>query len=142
METRLTVEQLLKGHNSGKNQLSMTSIKYDDLQVMGTITRKFHQNPLKTVGGVAEARLTAEKLLKGHNSSKNQSSMISIKYAHLQVMGTITRKFHQNPLKTVGGVAETRLCLRTDRLTDGRKDRRTDEPITILSFDLCRGTMN
>ena len=35
-------------------------------------------------------------------------------------MGTITGKFHQNPLKTVGGVAETTLCLRTDGLTDGR----------------------
>ena len=77
---------------------------------MGTITGKFHQNPLKDVG-VAETRLTAEKLLKGHDSVKNYSSMASIKYAHLQVMGTITGKFHQNPLKTVGGVAETRLCL-------------------------------
>ena len=28
---------------------------------MGTITGKFHQNPLKTVGGVAETRLTAKK---------------------------------------------------------------------------------
>ena len=88
---------------------------------MGTITGKFHQNPLKIVGEVAETRLTAEKLLKGHNSGKSQLSMTSIKYAHLQVMGTITGKFHQNPLKTVGGgVAETRLCLWTDGLTDGR----------------------
>ena len=86
---------------------------------MGTITGKFHQNPLKTVGGVAETRLTAEKLLKGHNSGKNQSSMTLIKFLHLQVMGTITGKFHQNPLRTVG-VAETRLCLRTDGRTDGR----------------------
>ena len=57
--------------------------------------------------GVAETRLTVEKVLKGHNSCKNQFSMTLIKYAHLQVMGTITGKFHQNPLKTVG-VAETR----------------------------------
>ena len=94
---------------------------------MGTITVKFHQNPLKTVGGVAETRLTAEKLLKGHNSGKNQSSMTTIKYAHLHFMRTITGKFHQNPLKTVGGVAETRLCLQRDGLwmdgwMDGRKD--------------------
>ena len=54
-------------------------------------------------------------------------------------MGTITGKFHQNPLKTVGGVAETRLCLRTDRLTDGRTEGRTDKPITIAPFDLRRG---
>ena len=57
---------------------------------MGTITGKFHQNPLKTVGGAAETRLTAEKLLKGHNSVKYQLSMTSIKYAYLQVIGTIT----------------------------------------------------
>ena len=30
-----------------------------------------------------------------------------IKYAYLHVMGTITGKFHQNLLKTVGGVVET-----------------------------------
>ena len=64
--------------------------------------------------------------------------MTSMKYDHFQVNGTITRKFHQNPLKTVGGVAETRLCLRTDVLTDGR----TDEPKTIVSFDLRRGTIS
>ena len=34
--------------------------------------------------------------------------MISIKYDYFQAMGTITGTFHQNPLKTVGGVAETR----------------------------------
>ena len=96
---------------------------------MGTITGKFHQNPLKTVGGVAETRFTAQKLLKGHNSGKNQSSMTSIKYAHFQVIGTISGKFYKkNPLETVGGVAETKLCLRTDGLTD--------EPITIVPFDL------
>ena len=69
---------------------------------------------MKTARGVAETRLSDEKLLKGHNSGKNQSSMASIKYDHLKVMGKITGKFHQNPLKTVGGDAETSLCLRTD----------------------------
>ena len=48
--------------------------------------------------------------------------MTSIKYAHPQLMETISGKFHQNPLKTVGGVAETRLCLRTDGRTDGLTD--------------------
>ena len=62
--------------------------------------------------------------------------MTSIKYAHLQVMGTITGKFHQNLLKTVGDVEETRLCL----LTDGQTDGRTDKPITIVPFDFRRGT--
>ena len=61
---------------------------------MGTITGKFHQISLKTVRGVAETRLTAEKLLKSHNSGKNLLSMTSIKYAHLQVMETLTGKFH------------------------------------------------
>ena len=32
-------------------------------------------------------------------------------------MGTLSGKFHQNLLKTVGVVAETRLCLRTDGRT-------------------------
>ena len=43
--------------------------------------------------------------------------MTSIKYENLRVMGTITGKFHQNPLKTVGGVAEA-ACLRTDGRTN------------------------
>ena len=73
-----------------------------------------------------ETRLAVEKLLKGDISGKNQLSMTSIKYDHLQVMGTISGKFHQNPLKTVGGDAETRLCLLTDRLTDRQKDRQTN----------------
>ena len=40
----------------------MTSIKHDHLQVMGKITGKFHQNPLKTVGGVAETRASVDKM--------------------------------------------------------------------------------
>ena len=75
-------------------------------------------NPLETARGVAETRLTAEKLLKGHKSGKNQSSMTSIKYAHLQVMATISGKFHKNPLKTVGGVAETRTSVYKMAKTD------------------------
>ena len=55
-------QKLLKGHNSGKNQPSMTI--YDHLQVIATITGKFHQNPLKTVGGVAETRTSVDKMVK------------------------------------------------------------------------------
>ena len=62
METRFTAEKLLKAHNLGKNHLSMTSIKYAHLQVMATISGKFHKNPLKTVGGVAETRTSVDKL--------------------------------------------------------------------------------
>ena len=42
----------------------MTSIKYDHLQVMGTITGKYHQNPLKTVGRVAKTRTSVNKMAK------------------------------------------------------------------------------
>ena len=59
----------------------MTLIKYDHLQVMGTITGKFHQNPLKTVGGVVETRTSVDKMAKidkGHNSGKKQSSVTSV----------------------------------------------------------------
>ena len=52
------------GHNSGKNQSSMTLIKYAHLQVMATISGKFHKNPLKTVGGVAETRTSVDKMVK------------------------------------------------------------------------------
>ena len=85
---------------------------------MRTITGRFHSNPLETASGVAETRPTAEKLLKGHNSGKNQSSMTSIKYAHLQVMTTISGKFNKNPLKTVGGVVETRISVDKMAKTD------------------------
>ena len=43
---------MLKGHNSGENQSCMTSVKYDHLQVMQTITGKFNQNR----GGRVERR--------------------------------------------------------------------------------------
>ena len=121
-ETRTSGDKMAKTDKGpGKKRSSVTSVYYAQRQVMGTITGKFHQNPFKIVGGAAETRLTAENLLKGHNSGKNQLSMTSIKYAHLQAMGTITAKFHQNPLTTVGGIAETRLCPQTDGLTDCMK---------------------
>ena len=96
----------------------MTSVYYDPLQVMGTITGRFHLNPLKTARRVAETRLTVKNLLKGHNSGKNQLNTTLIKYDHLQVNGTITRKFYKNLLKTEGGFAKTRLCIRTDGRTN------------------------
>ena len=52
-------------------------------------------------------------------------------------MGTITGKFHQNSMKTVRGVAETRLCLWTDRRTDEHTDGWTDERMNPL-LDLLR----
>ena len=44
----------------------MTSVKYDHLQVMKKITGKFHQNPLRNVGGVAETRISFDKIAKTH----------------------------------------------------------------------------
>ena len=42
----------------------MTSVKYDHLQVMATITGKFHQKPSINVGGVAETKTSVDKLTK------------------------------------------------------------------------------
>ena len=39
-------------------------MKYDHLQVMETITAKFHQNPKQNVGGVAETRTSVDKMAK------------------------------------------------------------------------------
>ena len=39
----------------------MASVKYDHLQVMETLTGKFHQNPLRNVG-VAETRISIDKM--------------------------------------------------------------------------------
>ena len=63
---------------------------------------------MKTARGLAEARLTIEILPKDHYSGKKQISMTSVNYDHLQVMETITGKFHPNRLRNVGEVAETR----------------------------------
>ena len=42
----------------------MTLIKYDHLKVVATVSGKFHQNPMKTVGGVAETRTSVDKMAK------------------------------------------------------------------------------
>ena len=80
-ETKRTVKKLKKDRYPGKNQLSMTLIKYDHPQVMETKTGKFHHNLLRNVGGVAETRTSVDKwlkLTKGHNSGKKQSSVTSV----------------------------------------------------------------
>ena len=40
-----TTEKFPGGHNSGKNQSSLASVKYDQLQVMETIIGKFIKIP-------------------------------------------------------------------------------------------------
>ena len=72
-------------------------------------------NSAENVGGVTVLNLCT---LSGHALYFCQVSRNYLE--RYQSYRTITGKFHQNPLKTVGGVAETRLCLRTDGLTDGR----------------------
>ena len=44
--------------------------------------------------------------------------MTSVKYDHCQVMETITGKCHQNPLRNVGEVAETRTSIDIMAKTD------------------------
>ena len=78
----------------------MTSIKYDHLQVMGTITGKFHQNPLKTVGEVAVDKTvweetTFEEFQDGRGHLRYQNGMIlAILNLSVTVMPPI--KFHLN----------------------------------------------
>ena len=62
---------------------------------MRTIIGKFHQIPLKTVGGVAETRLCLRT---------NQL----LQSLHLTSGTTITGKFHQNPFRNIRGIAESR----------------------------------
>ena len=62
---------------------------------------------------------------------------MSYMYLNNILFKSIKGKFHQNPLKTVGGDAETRSCLRTDGWTEVR----TDESISIVPFDLLRGVI-
>ena len=83
------------------------------------IPRHFLWRGIKTARGVAETRLTTEKLLKGHYSDKNQLSMTSIKYDHLQVIWQqYLESLIKIPLKTVGGVVETRTSVDKMAKTD------------------------
>ena len=44
----------------------------------------------------------------GDNSIKNSQIKILKPYAHLHIVGRKSTKFQMNPIKDVGGVAETR----------------------------------
>ena len=50
---------MAEGHNSGN--------KNDPLLVMGKITGRFDQNPMKTARGVEETIHTIEKMTNGYN---------------------------------------------------------------------------
>ena len=47
----------------------------------------------------------------GDNSIKNSRTKILKSHAHLHIIGKKSTKFQMNPMKDVGGVAETRLWL-------------------------------
>ena len=91
----------------------MPHVKFQDSSISGSrvsqlpsiMDRQTDGQTNRRTDGQAQTNMLPQILRScGH---KNQSSMTSIKYAHLQVMATISGKFHKNPLKTVGGVAET-----------------------------------
>ena len=58
----------------------------------------------------------------GNNSLKNSQIEIPKPYAHLHIIGRKSTKFQVNPIKDIGGVAETRSRM------DGRKDKITYTP--------------
>ena len=66
----------------------------------------------------------------GDNSVKDGRIEILKPHAHLLIIGRKSTKFQMNPMKDVGGVAETislgRTEGRTDARMDGRKDGHTD----------------
>ena len=56
------------------------------------------------------------------NSVKNSQIKIPKAYAHLHIIGRKSTKFQVNPMKDVGGVAETKYLGRTDGRADGRTE--------------------
>ena len=67
----------------------------------------------------------------GDNSVKNSRIKIPKSHTHLHIIGIKSTKFQVNPMKDVGGVAETRSVGRTAGRTEGRTHTRPDEVISI-----------
>ena len=63
----------------------------------------------------------------GDNSVKNSRIKILKPHAHLHIIGRKSTKFQVNPMRDVGGVAETRSLGRPGGQTDGITHTRTDE---------------
>ena len=80
----------------------------------------------------------------GDNSDKNSRIKILKPHAHLHIIVRKSTKVQVNPMKDVGGVAETRSLGRTAGRPDGRTDgitpTRTDEGISIVPLRLRRVT--
>ena len=96
------------GSNSNKN--NQIKILKSHLCIIGRKSKKFQMNPMKDVGGVEKTRFLTYKsyVSMGNNSVQNTSIKNSKPHAHLHVIGRKSTKFQVNPLKDVGGVAETR----------------------------------
>ncbi len=71
---------------------------------------KFHQNPLRDVGGGELGRCICAKSSKGHNSVKSDRITNCRQYAPGHLMLNTFGKFHQNPLRDVRGVELGRNC--------------------------------
>ena len=70
-------------------------------------------NAMKDVEGVAETRSLVSKVYvsMGDNFIKNSRIKILKPHAHLNIIARKSTKFQMNPVKDVGGVAETRSWL-------------------------------
>ena len=70
-------------------------------------------NPMKDVDLVENTRFLTYKayVSMGNNSVKNSSIKYPKPHAHLHIIGRKSTKFQMNPIKDVGGVAETRSWL-------------------------------
>ena len=103
-------------------------ISHVHLHIIGRKSKKFQMNPMKNIGGVAETRLWLAKFNSAWaiTPSKNCRIKILKPYAHLHIIGSKQTKFQVNPMKDVGGDAETRSHGRTAGRTEGRTDDRTN----------------
>ena len=63
----------------------------------------------------------------GDNTVKNSQIKILKTYANLHIIGRKPTKFQANPMKDVGGVAETRSDGRTEGWTEGWTHTQMDE---------------
>ena len=82
---------------------------------------------MKDVEGVAETRSWLAEFKSAWAITPSNSRIKILKpHAHLHIIGRKSTKFQVNPMKDVGGVAETRslgrMAGRTDRITHTRTD--------------------
>ena len=98
------------GYNSIKNSQIKILKPHAHLHIIGRMSKKFQMNQMKDVGGVAETRTWLAKFKSARATTiPSKKSLIKIlkPHAHLHI-GRKSTKFQVNPMKDVGGVAETR----------------------------------